>query len=154
MDRRAANVGMAAQNAAALEQDRALLRDSNAKAASEARRLEAERQRLAQDHDRQVRAGVQEAVQLSLKLLLGVLDGTVRQNPETRGWIIEDEQLREKSRSLKLINLMGSALTALRDTWDRLKSKLTDAERQAAREQVEAPLQPIAKARVSRGFQP
>lgn len=145
---------LAAQNAAALEQDRALLRDANAKAASEARRLEAERQRLAQDHDRQVRAGVQEAVQLSLKLLLGVLDGTVRQNPETRGWIIEDEQLREKSRSLKLINLMGSALTALRDTWDRLKSKLTDAERQAAREQVEAPLQPVAKAPVSRGFQP
>ena len=57
-------------------------------------------------------------------------------------------------RSLKLINLMGSALTAIRDTWDRLKSKLTDAERQAAREQVEAPLQPIAKAPVSRGFQP
>lgn len=145
---------LAAQNAAALEQDRVLLRDANAKAASEARRLEAERQRLAQDHDRQVRAGVQEAVQLSLKLLLGVLDGTVRQNPETRDWIIEDEQLREKSRSLKLINLMGSALTALRDTWDRLKSKLTDAERQVAREQVEAPLQPVAKAPVSRGFQP
>lgn len=143
------------QNATQLEDDRALLYDAEAKATSEARRLEAARHRLSEDHDRQVRAAVQEAVQLSMKLLLGVLDGGVRQNPETKGWIIEDAQLREQSRSLKLTSLIGQALTAFRDTWDRLKSKLADAEHRATREQVEKPIKEATKTTPpSRGFQP
>jgi hypothetical protein len=135
-----------------LARQRQKLVDANA--AREAQRLEAERHRLAQDHDRRVRDGIQEAVQLSMKLLIGVLDGSVRQNPQTRGWIVEDNKLREQSRSLKLISQMGSALTAVRDTWDRLKSKLTDAEQQAAREQAKAPIKEAAKAPPREGFSP
>jgi hypothetical protein len=83
-----------------------------------------------------------------------VLDGSVRQNPQSKRWIVEDDKLREQSRSLKLIPLVENALTAVRDAWGRLRSKLTDSEHQAAREQVKAPIKEAAKAPPRQGFSP
>lgn len=90
---------------------------------------------------RQQREAAQEAARVVLELFLGVLDGSVRPDPDDpRIWTIRDDDLRERAKKLDLIELIKDTMKALHDAWTQLAERLSPAAQAAVSDKIAEPV--------------
>ncbi len=123
------------------EADRADLHHARQEAEQEARRLRDAQAQLNQDRADALRTAAQEAAHVVLELFLGVLDGSVHPDPaDPRGWIIRDDDLRERAKKLDLVELIKDTMKVLHDAWTLLSERLSPTEQAAVSEQIAEPV--------------
>lgn len=131
------------QNWAALAKDRKQLRLAQAQTDNEADRLRTTRSQFGAQRTRLLRDTAAETARMVLRLFLGVLDGTVRPNPPKASWIIDADDLRERTERSGLIGLIAKVLSAFHEAWQRMARRLSGAEQKDARDRVSEPIKQV-----------
>lgn len=123
------------------EAERADLHRARQEAEREAHRLHDAQAQINQDRADALRNGAKEAACVVLELFLGVLDGSVRPDPtDLRVWTIHDDDLRERTKKLDLIDLVKDTMKVLHDAWTQLSERLSPTDQAVASEQIAAPM--------------
>lgn len=130
-----------AQHRQQREAERADLHRARQEAEQEARRLRDAQAQLNQDRADALLHAAKEAAHVVLELFLGVLDGSVRPRPDDpKGWIIRDDDLRERAKRLGLIELVKDTMKVLHAAWTQLSERLSPTDEAAVSEQIAEPV--------------
>lgn len=136
-----------------LEQMKRDLAQAKEDAEREAQRLKTRQNALANDRNRELSNAARASGETMIELFKGVLDGSVYPDTDKKSvWVIEDNNLRDRTEKMGLVNVVHEFLSQLYEAWIALKTLLSSAERKYAKDQLANKLDTPASP--SQGFQP
>ncbi|MBN9886660.1 plasmid recombination protein [Salipiger abyssi] len=141
------------------EADHRLARVKTAEAAMQADKeaLTRERREFQAETTRQATGAARTTVRTAMRVLAGVLDGSVRPNREKSGLKITDAALEQDVARLGIREAITPLALAFANVWERLSNRLTNRERAQEAEAVRAALssgEDEINRRKSRGYRP